>query len=98
MCSLLSSLGGNVPTVDNIDQCWRPEQEAESLQAFNSDAYQKLREEKILAKITPYVAWTRFKGVEIPEEDYTQYLRAQDFGAGRKSAASGHFEVSVQLS
>ena len=49
-------MGGNVPTVDNIDQCWRPEQEIESLQAFNSDNYQKLREEKILAKISPYVA------------------------------------------
>ena len=26
----LMSLGGNVPAVDNIDQCWRPEQEAEA--------------------------------------------------------------------
>ena len=32
--------------------CWRPEQEAESLQAFNSDYYQKQREEKILSKIS----------------------------------------------
>ena len=47
----LMALGGNVPTVDNIDQCWRPEQEAEALQAFNSDHYQKQREEKIISKI-----------------------------------------------
>ena len=33
----LMALGGNVPTVDNIDQCWRPEQDAESIQAFNTD-------------------------------------------------------------
>ena len=72
----LMTMGGTVPTVDNIDQCWRPEQEVESLQAFNSDNYQKLREEKILAKISSYVSLTRFKGVDIPEEDYTQYLRA----------------------
>ena len=52
----LMALGGNVPTVDNIDQCWRPEQEAESLQAFNTDHYQKQREEKILTKIKPYIA------------------------------------------
>jgi Mg-chelatase subunit ChlD len=82
----LISLGGEVPTVDNINQCWRPEQEVESLQAFNSDNYQKLREEKILAKISPYVALTRFKGVSIPEEDYTQYLRARNLvqGASRR--------------
>ncbi len=82
----LVSLGGAVPAVDNIDQCWRPEQDAESLQAFNSDTYQKQREEKILAKITPYVALTRFKSVSIPDEDYTQYLRARNLvqGAGRR--------------
>ncbi|MGO8805745.1 MAG: VWA domain-containing protein [Candidatus Bathyarchaeia archaeon] len=82
----LMTMGGTVPTVDNIDQCWRPEQEVESLQAFNSDNYQKLREEKILAKISSYVSLTRFKGVDIPEEDYTQYLRARNLvqGASRR--------------
>ena len=82
----LMSLGGNVPAVDNIDQCWRPEQEAEALQAFNSDNYQKQREEKILSKINPYVTLTRFKSVSIPEEDYTQYLRARNLvqGASRR--------------
>ena len=82
----LMTLGGNVPTVDNIDQCWRPEQEAEALQTFNSDQYQKQREEKIISKIMPYVKWTRFKSVSIPEEDYTQYLRARSLvqGASRR--------------
>ena len=81
----LTSLGGNVPT-GNMDECWRPEQEAEALQAFNSDQYQKQREEKIITKITPYVALTRFKSVSIPEEDYTQYLRARNLvqGASRR--------------
>ena len=82
----LMSMGGTVPTMDNMDQCWRPEQDAESLQAFNSDYYQKQREEKILSKIAPYVAWTRFKGVSFAEEDYTQYLRARTLvqGASRR--------------
>ena len=83
--SSMASLGGNVPT-GNMDECWRPEQEAEALQAFNSDQYQKQREEKIITKITPYVALTRFKSVSIPEEDYTQYLRARNLvqGASRR--------------
>ena len=85
----LMALGGgdiDVPTVDDIDQCWRPEQEAEALQAFNSDQYQKQKEEKIISKISPYVRLTRFKSVSIPEEDYTQYLRARSLvqGASRR--------------
>ncbi|MCW3999154.1 MAG: hypothetical protein NWE93_02835 [Candidatus Bathyarchaeota archaeon] len=73
----LMALGGDVPSVDHIEQLWRPEQEAEALQAFNSDRYQKQREEKIISKIMPYLELTRFRGISIPEEDYTQYLRAK---------------------
>ncbi len=82
----LEALGGTVPAIDSIDQLWRPEQEAEALQAFDSDRYQKERREKILAKISQYVGWTRFKGVAIPDEDYTQYLRARSLmqGASRR--------------
>lgn len=73
----LMAMGGDVPTVDHIEQLWRIEQESEALQAFNSDHYQKERQKKILGKIEPYIGLTRFKGVAIPEEDYTQYLRAK---------------------
>jgi hypothetical protein len=73
----LMAMGGDVPTVDRIEQLWRAEQEAEALQAFNSDRFQKEREKKSLSKIEPYMGLTRFKGVAIPEEDYTQYLRAK---------------------
>ena len=78
----LMALGGDVPTVDHIEQLWRPEQEAEALQAFNSDHYQKQREEKIISKLMPYLGWTRFRGVSFPEEDYTQYLRARSLVQG----------------
>jgi Mg-chelatase subunit ChlD len=78
----LMALGGDVPTVDHIEQLWRPEQEAEALQALNSDHYQKQREQKILSKIEPYMALTRFRSVSIPEEDYTQYLRARTYVQG----------------
>ncbi len=78
----LETLGGSVPAVDNIEECWRPEQEAEALQAFNSDKYQKERREKIKSKITPYIGLTRFKSLDFPDEDYTQYLRAKSLVQG----------------
>ena len=82
----LETLGGSVPAVDNIEQCWRPEQEAEALQAFDSGRYQKERQDKMLSKISPYATCMRFKSVEFPEEDYTQYLRAKSLvqGASRR--------------
>jgi Mg-chelatase subunit ChlD len=82
----LETLGGSVPAVDNIEQCWSPGQEAEALQAFDSERYQKERQEKMLSKISPYATCMRFKAVEFPEEDYTQYLRAKSLvqGASRR--------------
>ncbi len=77
----IAALGGKALT-ENMEECWRPEQEAEAQQAFNSDQYQKQREEKTIAKITPYIALTSFKSVSIPEEDYTQYLRARNLAQG----------------
>ncbi len=82
----LKNLGGNVPTVDDLDMCWRSEQDAEALQAFNSDQQQKEKRAKILERISPLLGWTRFKGVSFPDEDYTQYLRAKSLvpGASRR--------------
>ena len=82
----LSVLGKPIPSFDNLDKLWKPEHDAESLQAFNSDRYQKQREQKILSKIQPYLEITKFKSIEIPEEDYTQYLRARKLvqGASRR--------------
>ena len=78
----LKTLGVTPPEFENMDQCWRPEQEVEASQAFNSDYYQKQREEKTISKIKPYMALTKFKAVEFPEEDFTQYLRARSLVQG----------------
>lgn len=84
--SCLGTLGVKTPSVANMEESWTPDQEAVVLQAFNSDQYQKQREEKILAKINPYLASTRLESVRFPEEDYTQYLRARSLvqGASRR--------------
>jgi hypothetical protein len=82
----MMAIGGDVPAVNHIEQLWRPEQEAEALQAFNSEQYQKQREEKIITKMLPYLGFTHFKSVSFPDEDYTQYLRARSLvqGASRR--------------
>jgi Mg-chelatase subunit ChlD len=78
----VNTLSGKISAITSLEQCWRPEQEAEALQAFNSDKNQNERREKILSKISPYIESTRFKSVGFPEEDYTQYLRAKNLVQG----------------
>jgi hypothetical protein len=83
----LEILGGSVPSeVTGLESYWRKEQDAEALQAFDSERYDKERREKILSKIVPYVSVTRFRSVSFPEEDYSQYLRARHLlqGASRR--------------
>jgi hypothetical protein len=73
----IETLGGTVPTEGAIDLCWGREQNIEALQAFDSEQHQKIRNEKILARINQYAEGTRFKSITFPDEDYTQYRRAR---------------------
>ena len=82
----IETLGGSAPADVAMESLWRKEQSAEATQAFNSEQNQKERREKILVKIAPLVSRTHFKGVDFPDEDYTQYLRARSLvqGANRR--------------
>jgi len=74
--------GSSVPDNAGLDSCWKKEHDAETLQAFDSERNQNERREKILSKIRPYAHETEFKSVDLPEEDYTQYLRAKNLARG----------------
>ena len=78
----VETFGSSVPEDKTVESCWKKEQDAEALQAFDSEKHQDERREKILSKIKPYTAQTRFKSVDFPEEDYTQYLRAKNLVRG----------------
>ncbi len=82
----LNSLDKSITHFSDFNQIWKPETDVASLQAFNSDQYQKQREQKILGKIESYLNLTNFKSVSFPQEDYTQYLRARNLvqGASRR--------------
>lgn len=82
----VTTLGGSATRDATMDSLWRKEQDAEALQSFMSEQSQNERREKILTKIAPVISLTRFNGVDIPDEDYTQYLRARSLvqGASRR--------------
>jgi Mg-chelatase subunit ChlD len=78
----LETLGGTFPLDGDVNSCWKREQGIEALQAFDSDQHQRLKKEKILARVNQYTEGTRFKEINFPDEDYTQYLRARVFLQG----------------
>ncbi|MBN1244685.1 hypothetical protein JXA31_03740 [Candidatus Bathyarchaeota archaeon] len=73
----LETIGGTAPLEGGVDSFWKREQEVEALQAFDSEQYQEAKREKTLSRIRQYIDETRFKAVEFPDEDYSQYMRAR---------------------
>ncbi|UCC33359.1 MAG: hypothetical protein JSW53_06235 [Candidatus Bathyarchaeota archaeon] len=51
--------------------------EAEALQIFDSWVHEKAKEKKILSRFEGPISLTRFRSIEFPREDYTEYLRAR---------------------
>lgn len=73
----LEFLGGMVLPEGSADSYWRKELDAEASQAFDTWYSQKAREQRILEKLKQNEEWTKFKSVEFPEEDVTEYFRAR---------------------
>jgi hypothetical protein len=72
-----AALGKTPLSGEAIESCWKKETNVEAMQAFDSWLHQRTREHRILTRIQKCTEGTRFKGIEFPEEDYTQYLRAR---------------------
>lgn len=61
---------------------WTKEVDVEVSQAFASQSHQEARMQKTLDKAKKYIVGTKFRSVDFPEEDYSQYLRARSFLRG----------------
>lgn len=71
----LEFLGGTFPPAGESEQAWKKLAEAEALQLFDSWERQKEKESKIISDYTELLPLTRFKSVEIPPADYTEFSR-----------------------
>lgn len=73
----LLALGYVGATENSLESYWTRETDAEVLQAFDSGFYVKVKEEKVLARVSECLEGTRLKAAFFPETDYTQYLRTR---------------------
>ena len=73
---------GTPPPEGAMASCWKKEVEVEALQAFSSTIIQREKEKKFLGKIEERLSPHRFKSIEVPPEDYSEYLMARDHIGG----------------
>jgi len=79
----LEFLGGKLS--DNEEKTHQKMAEAESSQVFDSWQHQKEKEEHLITKYEQFLPLTQFKSIEIPEQDYTEFLRVKS-----RSKSEGH--------
>jgi hypothetical protein len=73
----IKTLGGSVSLGGGEGAFWKTAQQVEAIQAFDSEQNQELKKEKIFLRVNKYTEGTRFKAICIPDEDYSQYMRAR---------------------
>ena len=71
----LDFLGGIFPYSESSLEAWQRSAETEASQVLDSWRLQKEKDQKILEKYRPFVLSTGFASVEIPPQDYTEFLR-----------------------
>jgi len=73
--SCLEYLGGVVEPSANSQEVKRKADEIEAVQVFDSWGHQKEKDRKTLEKYQTYASSTGLRSVEVPEQDYTEFLR-----------------------
>jgi len=73
----LTTLGAEGSGSELQQTMWAKAVETEALQVFDSWTRDKEKNEKVLSRYDEMIFSTRFKSIEIPPDDYTQYLRAK---------------------
>lgn len=71
----LEFLGGAPKISEDSQEASRKVDEAEAIQVFDSWRHQKDKEASLLARYQELLQSTEFNSVEIPEQDYTEFLR-----------------------
>lgn len=77
----MEALGGELPE-EPMASCWKKQVDVECLQVFSSTIIQREKEVKILGKLQERLSPSRFRSIEIPPEDYSEYLRSREMIGG----------------
>ena len=88
---------GSPPPEGSMASCWRKEVEVEGLQAFSSTVIQREKERKFLGKIEERMSPHRFKSIEVPPEDYSEYLKARNYIGGSTRRLLNNFIVATNF-
>lgn len=73
----LENLSENLTSFEGANQTWKKIAENEAVQVVDAWKRQKEKDEKLISKYQDLLLLTRFKSVELPEQDYTEFLRVK---------------------
>jgi hypothetical protein len=74
----VKAIDGEPPENEGIAACWDKSDDVEYQQAFSTRQIERAKEEKFLNQLEERLQPSRFKSIEVPPEDYTEYLRARE--------------------
>lgn len=73
----LEFLGGSFSSLEGREETWRKVAEAEGMQVFSSWQHQKEKNEKIVGKYEELLGDSRFRGVDVPQQCYSEFLKVK---------------------
>jgi len=73
----LEHFGGRLPSSESAERTRRKIAETEAIQVYDSWKRQKEKDEATVDRYEKLIPSTKFKSVEIPQQDYTAFLRAR---------------------
>ena len=78
----MRALGKPLPEDGKMSSTWVRSEDVAGVQVFSNSKIEKDKEVKILARMREGLADTRFRSIEMPPEDYHEYLKAKDIVGG----------------
>ncbi|UCD45033.1 MAG: VWA domain-containing protein [Candidatus Bathyarchaeota archaeon] len=93
----MQALGGKQPEEGPISSSWEKTDEIESIQVFSNYRLEKAKEAKILDKLRESLEPTRFKSIEVPPQDHSEYIRTRRLIGGSSRRLLNNIMVATNL-
>jgi hypothetical protein len=78
----LQAFGQGLPSDRKTSSFWKKSDEMEGVQVFSNSQIEREKENKILGKLKVALEHTKFKSIEIPPQDHSEYLHVKDMVGG----------------
>ena len=94
---VLQAFNQGSSSVREISSFWKKSDEMEGLQVFSNLQIEREKEKKILGKLKEDLHHTKFKSIEIPPQDYSEFLLTKDMVGGSSRRLLSNIMMSSNI-